>query len=549
VAASKLDLLLARSGELLVAERRLARNEESLAVVGESLGRLQRDWKLAIQDQGELTSRLRHARADLERLGATLRDDRRAIGRAVASMDEEVRRVRLLPFTEACQGLDRAIRDLAKERGKEVEVIVSGAALELDRSILEGLKDPLLALARNAVDHGIEPLAKRRASGKAEKGRVVISAALRGSRLEVSVEDDGAGVDLAAVEKRSLERGLPAARDQLAVLFEPGFSTAARVTDISGRGVGLDIVKTRVTELRGTVELTSRPGQGTRVELTLPATLTTLRALLVSAGGETLAIPGASVERLLRIDPKEIRSIGGREVVASGSGPPIPIFSLARVLSLPEREGRSGKIVAVATGAPMPAAFAVDDLLSEREILVKALGPRLRKAGKVAGATVLETGHVALILNVAEVTRAAFERTGETSLAVDRTKPLSKRRILLADDSATTRSLERAILEAAGYEVVTAVDGEQAFRLLHDRGADLVVSDIDMPRMDGLTLCKAVRGSKRFRDLPLVLVSSLESERDRARGGEAGADAYIVKSGFDQRDLLTTVAQLLGGAP
>jgi two-component system chemotaxis sensor kinase CheA len=280
--------------------------------------------------------------------------------------------------------------------------------------------------------------------------------------------------------------------------------------------------------------------------------LTTLRALLVSAGGETLAIPGASVERLLRIDPKEIRSIGGREVVASGSGPPIPIFSLARVLSLPEREGRGGKIVAVATGAPLPAAFAVDDLLSEREILVKALGPRLRKAGKVAGATVLETGHVALILNVAEVARAAFERTAlqdGASLAVDRAKPVSKRRILLADDSATTRSLERAILEAAGYEVVTAVDGEEAFRLLHDRGADLVVSDIDMPRMDGLTLCKAVRGSKRFRDLPLVLVSSLESERDRARGGEAGADAYIVKSGFDQRDLLTTVAQLLGGAP
>jgi two-component system chemotaxis sensor kinase CheA len=180
---------------------------------------------------------------------------------------------------------------------------------------------------------------------------------------------------------------------------------------------------------------------------------------------------------------------------------------------------------------------------------VKALGPRLRSVRNVGGATILETGRVALILNVAELTRAAFERSGEAALTVGPAAPAARKRIILADDSVTTRSLERAILEAAGYEVLTAVDGEQAFRILQERGADLVVSDVDMPRMDGLALCKAIRGAKRFRDLPVVLVSGLESEQDRARGGEAGADAYIVKSRFDQRELLTTVATLLGGKP
>jgi len=569
VAAPKLDTLLTRSGELLVAERRLERTEAGVAAVGELLARVHRGWQHWRKDAGlprarekkrggstlaELEAKFATARGDLDRLGSTLRDDRRAIGQAASLMDEEVRRIRLLPFAEACQGLDRAVRDLAKERGKEVEVAVEGASIEIDRSILEGLKDPLLALARNAVDHGIEPRAQRRAAGKPERGRVVVAAALRGSRVEVSVADDGAGVDLAAVREKARQHGLPAPPDDrecVALLFEPGFSTAARVTEISGRGVGLDIVKTRAGALHGTVELTSQPGRGTRVTFTLPATLTTLRALLVAAGGETFAIPGASVVRLLRLDQGEIRSVGGREVVPAGEGPPVPVFPLARVLSLPERgaERRNGKITAVVVGGQARAAFAVDELIAEREILVKALGPRLRSVRNVGGATILETGRVALILNVAELTRAALERPGEAALAIGPAAPMARKRIILADDSVTTRSLERAILEAAGYEVLAAVDGEQAFRLLQDRGADLIVSDVDMPRMDGLSLCKAIRGSKRFRDLPVVLVSGLESEQDRARGGEAGADAYIVKSEFDQRDLLTTVATLLGGGP
>ncbi|MCA1828647.1 MAG: response regulator [Myxococcales bacterium] len=563
VAAPKLDLLLARSGELLVAQGRLERAEARVAAIGDTLAQVGRELKHRRQDQrlesgsagrsarAELEAKFGEARAAVDRLGITLRDDRRAIVRAASLMDEAVRRMRLLPFAEACQALERAVRDLAKAKETEVELVVEGASIEIDRSILEGLRDPLRALVRNAVDHGIETPARRRAAGKPEQGRVVVAAAMRGSSIEVSVADDGSGVDLAAVRARARQRGLPLPhedRDCFALLFEPGFSTAEQVTEISGRGVGLDIVKTSAEALHGRVELISEPGRGTRVILTLPATLTTIRALLLAAAGETFAVPAASVLRLLRIDSTGIRSAGGREVVPDGEGPPIPIVPLASVLGLRGGTGpATRKVTAVVVGAPARVAFAVDELIAEREILVKALGPRIGQVGHVAGATILETGRVALILNVAELVRTAMERPGEAALAAGQAVPQARKRIILADDSVTTRNLERSILESAGYEVLIAVDGEQAWRLLLDRGADLLVSDVDMPRMGGISLCKAVRASKRFRDLPVVLVTGLESEEDRARGGEAGADAYIVKSSFDQRDLLSTISSLLGG--
>ena len=565
VAAAKLDTLLARSGELMIAQRRLEQAEAGAAAASEALEQVHHDLQRLRTSGGpsgqreqereesafaEVKARVGTVRADLDRLGRGLRDDRRAIGRAVSLMDEAVRRTRLLTFAEACQALDRAVRDLAKARGKEVEVVVEGGSIEIDRSILEGLRDPLISLARNAVDHGIETPARRRAAGKPERGRVVVAAALRGSRVEVSVADDGAGVDLAAVREKARQRGLAAPQtedDCFALLFEPGFSTAERVTEISGRGVGLDIVKTRAEALHGTVELTSESGKGTRVAFSLPGTITTIRALLVAAGGETFAIPGASLLRLVRLDPGGIRSVGGREVVESGEGPPVPIFPLAKVLGLPHgAPPPNRKVKAVVVGAQARVAFAVDELIEEREILVKALGPRLGQVRNLAGATILETGRVALILNVAELSRAALERPGESALSAGPSVPEARKRIILADDSVTTRSLERSILEAAGYEVLTAADGEQAWRLLQERGANLLVTDVEMPQMDGIALCKAVRGSKRFRDLPVVLVTGLESEEDRARGGEAGADAYLVKSAFDHRDLLSTISLLLG---
>jgi two-component system chemotaxis sensor kinase CheA len=318
------------------------------------------------------------------------------------------------------------------------------------------------------------------------------------------------------------------------------------VTALSGRGVGLDVVKHRVEGLHGSVGFEFTAGAGTCFTLALPLTLSSLRALLITAAGQTYAVPTASIDRLVRVEPEALTAMHGREVLVQ-DGRPVPVAHLAEVLGSPVAPPRQGRIaIAVLAAGARRAAIAVDELLTEQECVVKSLGPRLRRVRHVTGATVLPTGRVALILSSADVIDTVLGRVPQRRLvAAEAPAPAPRRRLVVADDSLTTRTLEKSILEAAGYEVVTAPDGAEAWRILQDRGADLLVADVEMPRMDGFALCEAVRASKRLRDLPIVLVTALESERDRARGLEVGADAYLTKGAFDQRQLLDTIAQLL----
>ncbi|MGE5756612.1 MAG: response regulator [Planctomycetaceae bacterium] len=571
VPAEKLDAMLTRSGELLVARRRVESRIEELAALRDEWSSLIKAWKRSLPREGgagpgaapparatrslaRFGDRLDRLEEDFERLSLALASDRRQLARAAGLLDEEVRRVRMLPFAEACQGLERIVRDVARAEEKPVDLVVEGNGVELDRSVLEGLKDPLVHLVRNAVDHGIEPPEARRAAGKPPAGRVTITAALRGAQVEVVVADDGKGLDLDALRQQARRRGYnepSSARDLHDLIFLPGFSTAPMITNISGRGVGLDVVRSRLEVLHGTVEVTSEAGHGTRFRLAVPLTLTTLRALQFRAGGQTFALSSANVQRLVRIDPSDLRMIEGREMLATG-GPPLPIASLAEVLGLPaqESEGTGGKLLGlIVVVGDRRMAFVVDELLIEQEIIVKALGDRIRRVRNVSGATILPTGRIALVLNAASLVRHALSRASGMSVVSRRpaeaaTAP-ARRRLLVVDDSVTTRTLEKSILEAAGYEVATAVDGEAGWRLLQERGTDLLISDIEMPRMDGFMLTEAVRASSRFADLPVILFTSQANERDRVRGAEVGADAYIVKGAFDQKELLDTIAQLL----
>ena len=582
VPAEKLDALLAHSGELLVARRRVEARSEELAALREFVGRWRAEWRAVEKPLRSLTGgdagggpaargaapplsrraaeAFRHAGdnlgrldRDLDRLATALAADDRQLDRAAALLDEEVRRVRMLPFAEACQGLERAARDVAHACGKQVEVVVEGGDVELDRSILEGLKDPLLHLVRNAVDHGLEPPDGRAEAGKPACGRVTVSAALRGAQVEVVVADDGRGIDLEALRAQARRRGLaePAdGGDLFRLIFLPGFSTAPTVTNISGRGVGLDVVKARLEDLHGAIDLTSEPGLGTRFTLAVPLTLTTLRALLVAAGGQVFAFATTNVVKLVRVGPGDFRPVQGREVLTLG-GAPLPVASLAETLGLPEREPaeadarRPGLVVAA---GERRMAFLVDELLAEQEVVVKGLGARIRRVRHASGATILPTGRVALVLNAAHLVRSALGRAPAVARAGVAAGPEARgarRRLLVVDDSVTTRTLEKSMLEAAGYEVATAVDGEAAWQLLQEQGVDLLISDVDMPRMDGFALTEAVRRSARLSGLPVILLTSLASERDRARGVEVGADAYIVKGAFDQKDLIETIEQLL----
>jgi two-component system chemotaxis sensor kinase CheA len=540
VSAQKLDALLARSGELRVAGLRMEGRVELVEALHEELHHL----RLRLSGADEAAARRLETR--LAQLGRALAVDRRTLLQATGGLDEEVRRARTLPFAEACAGLERNVRDLALTTGKQARLEVRGGALELDRSLLQGLREPMLHLVRNAVAHGLETPEARREAGKPEEGRVTLSAQLRGGRVQVVVEDDGRGLDVASVRKRARARGLPVLEDagDARLIFMPGLSTAESVTEVSGRGVGLDVVRAQVEAMRGSVDVAFEPGQGARFTLDVPLTLSTLRVLLVTAGGHTFAVAGESVERLLRLGPGDVRVVEGRQMWSTPRAL-VPLATLTAVLGLQAGAARPRPGAMVLTAGEVRAVLVVDEVVAEQEVLIRGLGPRIRRARHVSGVAVLPDGRMAPLLNSASLVRAAEGRTAPVGLFPAPVEKKARRRVLLADDSMTTRTLEQSILEAAGYDVLACVDGQEAWERLLAEGADAVVSDVEMPRMDGFALTEAVRGSPRFGRLPVVLVTARSRPEDKARGLQVGASAYLVKSAFDQTHLLETLRQLL----
>lgn len=580
VSAARLDRILDLGGELLVVRRRAKARDVDVSRLLDMAKRSEVEWRQAVlparraarrsaggdsaapgvaastapsTDVVERTEKyLQQLTRQLESLSASLRADRKALDQVAEPLEAEVLRSRMMPFAEGCEGLERAARDVARTAGKEVDLVIEGGEIEIDRSAMEDIKDPLLHLLRNAVDHGIEPREVRMAAGKRLRGLITIAAALRNGRVEVVVADDGGGLDLEAIRRQALKKGLaiPAEDQEVArLIFAPGFSTAAAITTLSGRGVGLDVVKTAVEARRGRVDISFEAGRGTRFVLFVPTTLTRLRALLVRAGGQIYAFDCADVQNLLRVGTDRLRMMEGRDVLTF-DGRPVPVMPLTQILGLPTHEVSrvADKVPVVVLGtAAERAAFSVDELLAEQEVVIKDLGPRLRGVRSVVGATVLTTGRIALILDAAELvaTSLGHAPTQALSAALGERPAEVKKRLLVVDDSVTTRTLVKAMLDAEGYTVTAAADGLEAWQLLQDQGADLVVSDVEMPRMDGFGLAEAIRGSARFRDLPVILMTSRESEKDRLHGMEVGATAYLPKSAFDQSNLIDAIRQIL----
>jgi two-component system chemotaxis sensor kinase CheA len=543
VATSRLNDLLGSSGEMLIA---LQRNERRLEALESA----------AVEALGRGTARATEASArETARALATaiiaLAREHRTLADAALRVDERVRRVRLLPFSEALAGIERVARDAAAAGGKKLTMAFSGEDTLLDRAVLDELRDSLHHLVRNAADHGIEPPAARLAAGKSEEGQIEIAARIAGGSVEVTVSDDGRGIDLEALRARAAERHRPVpARDAdlLQLVFEAGFSTAPRVTGVSGRGVGLDVVRSRVEAMRGHVALDFTPGKGTRFRLTVPVELSTIRAVLLQAGDQVVAVPSHHVRTVKRIGLDDLPLVEGRRRLPTG-GAPLPVVALGPLLGVGAAPTSAARLpLAVLETGGDTAAFVVDQLLDEASLTVKRLPARLARSRLMAGASILSDGRVALILNVPTLIKEALGHRAD-DLAPRVAAAQRRPRVLLVDDSLTTRGLERSILEAAGYEVVTASDGGEAWTLLHEQSPeqpfDLVVSDIEMPNVTGFELTQRVRASHDLARLPIVLVSGLASDADRARGLELGADAYVVKSAFQQSKLLETIAELV----
>jgi two-component system chemotaxis sensor kinase CheA len=534
VSAETIDALLEQSGELLVAHHRTNDVYRELVDADAAVQRLR---AAAPSDD------LHELHRALERIGASMRNERLLLESTSAKLNRDIRALRLVPFGDACAGLDRVVLEAAEATGKRVRLEITGDDLGVDRVTFERLRDPLVALVRNAIDHGIEPPDERIRLGKPAEGTIVLRARPKARNFELTVSDDGRGLDMERLRQRIREHGLAVDTDDdlTRAMFLPGVSTAATVTHLSGRGVGLDVVRTEVEALGGTAEVARTDRSGTTFLLSLPLTITTLRVIVVEAAGQTFGISLLAVERVERITEDNVAFAEGRSVLLTGGGA-LPLVPLHAVLGIPAPAKPAPRRTAlILSRRDRFVAISVDALLDEREVHLRSLGPRLTALPHIAGAALGGDGSIALILRSSIVIESAL-RTAHTLRDAPIEAP--QKRVLLVDDSVTTRTLERSILEAAGYAVVTAADGRDAWTHLSDEPIDLVVSDVDMPVMDGIALVEAIRASTTLRDLPIILVTARESERDRQRGLEAGADAYIVKSSFRQEELLDAIGSL-----
>jgi two-component system chemotaxis sensor kinase CheA len=402
-------------------------------------------------------------------------------------------------------------------------------------------------LLRNAVSHGIETPEKRSQAGKNVEGKVRLYLRSRGDRLAVSIEDDGGGLDYEAIAQEARKRG-STDEDFTRVIFQPGFSTSKVVTDISGRGMGLSIVQRSVNRLRGVVVVEPGPAGGTRITLSVPLSISTQHVLLVGTAGHVFGIPATFVESITRIKPAAIKVVNGQESIVVG-GMPVALAALSALLGIsqPPNEEDSRPIPCVILNLnERRGAIAVDHLIDEREAIIKDTGLPDSAAGLTTGGIPMEDGTVAVMLNVNLLFERFGRSQGSAALAPPPAKTQSrKNRILVVDDSLTTRSLEKSILEAHGYQVQLAVDGLEALDRLRVELPDLVISDVLMPRMTGFQLLEKIKTDQATRHLPVILVTSLESREEQQMGLTLGADAYIVKRKFDQRQLLSVIRQIL----
>jgi two-component system chemotaxis sensor kinase CheA len=498
--------------------------------------------------------RLSHLLADARRADPDAEAAAVALRRTLRGLQQETLRTRMTSLAAIAGPLRRAARDVARAAGKEVRYALEGDVVELDRAVLDGLRDPLLHLVRNAVDHGLERPEERAAAGKPRAGTVTVRAVRRGPEVVLSVQDDGAGLDLDRLRAVAGDSALDDA-DAARLVFRPGLSTSANVTDVSGRGVGMDVVRAGVEALRGRVEVASVRGSGTTFTVVVPLTLAVVPCVLLAAGGERYAIPTHATVALAE-DPGAdgIDLEGGRAVWAGGTV--VPVAALADVVGAPApASGRGPALVLEGLGGRRHA-VQVDEVLGQRDVTVKELGPVLPRSPLVSGASIEPDGSVVCVLDpVALVERAArrpaaIHEAPESAADAPAVRAPSRRpSVLVVDDVAAIRELERSLLAAGGYEVRTARDGEEALGLALARRPDLVVTDIDMPRLDGLGLCRTIRDTPALASLPVLVVTADQDEDLRRRALEAGADGYLVKGELTERRLLDAVGSLLGRRP
>jgi two-component system, chemotaxis family, sensor kinase CheA len=558
ISTKKLDKILLEAEEMLAVKRLTHRRLNEIRQINTELQHWKKEWRGKIYtnkqagslDDNELS--LKNLENSLKHLLSLTEHDLRSVSTLVDQFLEGVKEVLLMPFGTVFEGFPKLVRDISRDEGKEVDLFITGSEVEIDKRILEILKDPLIHLLRNSVSHGIERPEIRLQSGKERRGRIDLNVRrIDGSKIEISIEDDGAGIDLNRVKEIARKKRL-ASEDELnsltmeevqSLVFQPELSTSPLITNISGRGLGLAIVKEKVEKLGGLIVTESVREVGTTFRIVVPMTLSLIRALQIEVAGQSFVIPTTHVERIIRFGSDEIRTVEGQETLLV-QGQTIPLVNLAEILELPFKPTESAICIIIAN-SDKRVAFRIDSVTGEEELLVKNLGEQLKRVRNVAGAAMLPSGKMAPVLNSSDLVKSSNRRRVLTTRVATEEKGTEQRSILVAEDSITSRMLVKNILESAGYNVRTAVDGAEAYATLKTENFDLVVSDVEMPRMSGFDLTSKIRNDKELSELPVVLITALNSREDKERGVEAGANAYIVKSSLDQNSLLSTIQRLL----
>ena len=563
VTSRRLDQIMRLAGESLVASRRFQTVRDHLL----QLRRRHSGFQSSLRD-----ARLQDADTAAETLDKALRETIRTelelaehqdqldvfLGRLEELADalyNEVLGSRMRPFDEGVTMFPRLVRDLSRDLGKKATLRIEGGTVPVDRDVLRDLEAPLTHMLRNCVDHGVEPASDRVACGKPEAATVTLSARHQGGRLHVTVADDGRGIDPEGIRRKVIDRGL--AGDEVAgalnnrelyeFLFLPGFSTAKTVTDVSGRGVGLDVVQTMVQDLSGGVQIDSDPGQGTTFQLTLPLTRSVVRALIADLGGESYAFPLTHIDRIEKSSDTAITNDKVRRSLQV-DGEDIDLLDSGKLLELDP--ARASQIVhaIIVGGEGNRYALQVDGFFGEEDLLIRPLDPRLGRVPHLAASAFRESGEPVLIIDVEDVLRTARRAVAEGAFAVDEVAIASAAKgpsVLVVDDSITVREAQRAILTRYGYEVDVAADGAEGWERLQRGSYDLLITDVDMPRMNGIEFVRTLRAQARFRDLPVAVVSYKDDEAQRQLGLEAGATVYLSKHVINDDQFIETVRSLL----
>jgi two-component system chemotaxis sensor kinase CheA len=557
LSTAKLESVLLQSEEMIYGKLSLTRLAGQLDDIREELANRQKKYfdggYSADCDIKSLAGKIREVSRSLE-------NDRRIIGTLIDTHLEDMKELLMLPFSTLTVGFPKTVRDLARDKGKRVDITIEGADSEIDKRVLEAVKDPLLHLVRNAVDHGIEAPEERVRQGKPPAGTIhMIISRFESSKVQIRFADDGAGIDMEKVKDMCIRSGILTKEEIqkqtdseiLEMIFHSEFSTSPLVTDISGRGLGLAIAREKVEKLGGSISVDTEVHKGTVFRLTLPLTLAVFRGVLVKAGEAKFILPTLNVERVIRVRTEEIKTVENRETIivhdrAVSHVPLVAVLGLQphRLKSRIEKK-RDIVQMLILNAEGMRIAFSVDDILDEEEVLVKDLGSQLQRVINISGAAILSSSDVVPILNVSDLIKSAVKTSFAPPLRAMKDAKTKPKSLLLVEDSITSRILLKNILESAGYRVTVAVDGMAGWTSLRQTPVDVVISDVDMPRLNGFELTAKIRGDKKLSSTPVVLVTGMETREDREKGMEVGADAYIVKSSFDQSNLLAVLKKIV----